>query len=153
MTLNPYAEHLDQSDPLEVLAATPAQLVAVARRLSDKIDTPLAAGKWSPREIIVHMTDCEIAFGFRLRQGLAGVDIQPFDQDDWAKSYAGYKLADALHCFECLRLWNLALARGLNEADMQKPVTHPERGTMTLRTILETMAGHDLNHLRRLDQL
>jgi hypothetical protein len=26
-------------------------------------------------------------------------------------------------------------------------MTHPERGTMTFQTVVETMAGHDLNHL------
>ena len=36
---------------------------------------------------------------------------------------------------------------------MSKPVTHPERGTMTFQTLLETMAGHDLNHLQQLETL
>jgi hypothetical protein len=34
-----------------------------------------------------------------------------------------------------------------------KPVTHPERGTMTFQTIVETMAGHDLNHLAQLKKI
>ena len=34
-----------------------------------------------------------------------------------------------------------------------KPVTHPERGTMTFQTIVETMAGHDLNHLAQLKHI
>jgi hypothetical protein len=29
-------------------------------------------------------------------------------------------------------------------------VTHPERGTMTFRTLVETMAGHDVNHVRQI---
>jgi hypothetical protein len=33
-----------------------------------------------------------------------------------------------------------------------KPVLHPERGTMTFQTIIETMAGHDLNHLAQLQK-
>ena len=36
---------------------------------------------------------------------------------------------------------------------MGKKVNHPERGDMTFRTIVETMAGHDLNHLKQLDAI
>ena len=32
-------------------------------------------------------------------------------------------------------------------------MTHPERGTMTFQTIVETMAGHDLNHLAQLRRI
>jgi hypothetical protein len=30
-------------------------------------------------------------------------------------------------------------------------LNHPERGDMTLRVVVETMAGHDLNHLRQVE--
>jgi hypothetical protein len=30
---------------------------------------------------------------------------------------------------------------------------HPERGTMTVWTIVETIAGHDLHHLASLEKL
>ena len=34
-----------------------------------------------------------------------------------------------------------------------RPVTHPERGAMTFQTIIETMAGHDLNHIGQLRRI
>ena len=34
---------------------------------------------------------------------------------------------------------------------MEKKLTHPERGDMTFRTVIETMGGHDLNHLKPLE--
>jgi len=34
-----------------------------------------------------------------------------------------------------------------------RTMTHPERGTMTFQTIVETMAGHDLNHLGKLRRI
>jgi hypothetical protein len=30
---------------------------------------------------------------------------------------------------------------------------HPERGQETLKTLIEISAGHDLNHLQRLDAI
>jgi hypothetical protein len=94
-------------------------------------------------------------FGFRLRQTLAehGPVIQPFDQDKWAATYMGVPAKQALEVFAALRGWNLRLiGLALPEA-AERPVTHPERGAMTFLTIVETMAGHDLNHLGQLKKL
>ena len=38
-------------------------------------------------------------------------------------------------------------------AAANRKVTHPERGDMTFQTIVETMAGHDLNHLAQLQKM
>jgi hypothetical protein len=49
-----------------------------------------------------------------------------------------------------LRRWNLLLLDAIPREAFETPVSHPERGAMTFRTIIETMAGHDLNHRRQL---
>ena len=79
--------------------------------------------------------------------------MQPFDQEAWAKRYAGYDVEAALATFTALRQWNLALVRSFTAADMARPVTHPERGDMTLATIVETMGGHDRNHLQQVEEI
>ncbi|HEY1758726.1 MAG TPA: DinB family protein, partial [Bryobacteraceae bacterium] len=90
--------------------------------------------------------------GFRLRQAAAGVQvIQPFEQDEWARNYGGYDLQTAMTTYRALRAWNLVFVRSLTEEQKARTVTHPERGTMTVWTIVETMAGHDLHHLLRLE--
>lgn len=154
MSLNPYAEALGANDPVAVIASTPEKLDALLSRVTpEQLEQRPAAGKWNLREMIAHLADCEIAFGFRLRQGAAGVDIQPFDQDDWARNYGGYSSAAALATFHTLRAWNLALIRSLDESQKARSVTHPERGTMTVWTIVETIAGHDLHHLKAIEKL
>jgi hypothetical protein len=102
-----------------------------------------------------HLADSEIAIGFRLRRTLAEDHhvIQPFDQDRWAKSYSASDPYPALGAFTALRAWNVALIRSVKAEDFSKPVTHPERGTMTFQTILETVAGHDRNHIRQLEAI
>ena len=138
---------------MRVLPGTPARLQQIAASLKDRINTPPAPGKWSPREILVHLADTELTFAFRYRQALADDNhvIQPFDQDRWAKSYHAYTVEQAIQLFTAVREWNLALLRSLTAEQLAKTVTHPERGTMVLRTIVETAAGHDLNHLRQLE--
>jgi uncharacterized damage-inducible protein DinB len=153
VTLNPYAKFLGDDDAVEVIKATPARLSALIAGMSaEQVEAPPSPGKWSVRQIATHLADCEIAFAFRLRQALAGVSIQPFDQDAWAESYARYSLAAAMETFSTLRAWDVALIAGLSEADKESKVTHPERGEMTLWTIVETMAGHDRNHLAQVEK-
>jgi hypothetical protein len=38
-------------------------------------------------------------------------------------------------------------------AAADRPAFHPERGPLTFQTIVETMAGHDLNHLAQLRKI
>ncbi len=155
MSLNPYAKFLGTQDARAVIAATPGLLhQAVCALTPEQIETPIAAGKWSPREIVAHMADCELVFGFRLRQTLAmnAPVIQPFDQDDWAARYAAYDLPTAMEMFRAARVWNLKLIGGASEADFAREMTHPERGTMTFAAVVETIAGHDLNHLAQVQK-
>jgi hypothetical protein len=151
--MNPYASHLGNQDPMQVLAQTPARLGQVAVSLRERINTALAPGKWSPREILCHLADCEIDDAVRYRQTLGNDNyvIQPFNQERWAKSYAAYTAEHAIQLFTVVREWNLALLRSLTTEQWARTVTHPERGTMVLKTIMETAAGHDLNHLTQLE--
>ena len=155
MSLNPYASELGERDPVEVMESTPGKLEKVLGKLSaEQIGKQPAPRKWSVREIMAHLADCEIAFGFRLRQGAAGVEmVQPFEQDDWARNYGAYDLGAAVDTFRALRGWNLAFVRSLTDEQRDFRVNHPERGMMTVWTIVETMAGHDLHHLERLEKL
>jgi hypothetical protein len=160
MELNPYASDLNGRDPVPVLFATPERLRALVVPLSaEQINHPPAPKKWSIREIIAHLADCELVFSFRLRQALAPTPgdphavIQPFDQDVWAQRYAAYDLPSALNLFHSARTWNLHLLTTVTDADRHRLTTHPERGTMTFWTIVETMAGHDLHHLPQLERL
>ena len=61
--------------------------------------------------------------------------------------------ATALGVFAALRGWNLALLRTLTPEAYECPVTHPERGSMNFKTLIETIAGHDLNHLKQLKSI
>ena len=153
---NPYAAHLGTRDPLAVIAATPGRLQSCIDRLGpERTGKAPAPGKWSPREVLCHLADAEVVFAYRLRQTLAEDHhvIQPFDQDKWAPAYSAYDAAAALAVFTAVRNWNVALIRAAGPSALAKRVTHPERGEMTFETIVQTMAGHDLNHLPQLETL
>jgi hypothetical protein len=154
--LNPYDKFLDGRALDTILAATPAEIGKLMLAIGQEHENAQPApGKWSAAEIVAHLADCELVFGFRLRQTLAedAPVIQPFDQEKWARTYAGVSAKQALETFTAMRGWNLRLIGMGLPSSGDRPVTHPERGTMTFLTIVETMAGHDLNHLEQLKRL
>jgi uncharacterized damage-inducible protein DinB len=154
--MNPYASYLGSRNALETIGQTPGRLASLAATIGEKrIGEAPAPGKWSAREIIAHLADCELVFAFRFRQAIAEENptIQPFDQEKWAASYAAYDTVSALDTFSGLRHWNLAFIRSLKPEAFQRKLTHPERGEMTVQTLLETMGGHDLNHIGQLERI
>ena len=160
MELNPYASFLNGQDPIPVLTTTAERLQILTASLTGaQVNTPPAPRKWSICNIVSHLADCEIVFSFRLRQTLApALDqphaiIQPFDQDAWAKRYEAYQFEPALALFQAARNWNLLYLTTVSQDDRHRPTTHPERGTMPFWTIVETMAGHDINHLQQIERL
>ncbi|MGA2571706.1 MAG: DinB family protein [Terracidiphilus sp.] len=154
--LNPYEKFLDGRPVETILAATPEEIARIFAAIgAEKAGVAPLPGKWSPAEIVCHLADCDLAFGFRLRQTLAedGPTVQPFDQDKWATTYRGIPAAEALEAFRALRNWNLRMIRAALPGAAGRTMTHPERGTMTFQAVVETMAGHDLNHLGQLKRI
>jgi DinB superfamily len=154
--MNPYAVHLGDRNALQVIGDTSRRLYEASAALGTPgVEWRPAPNKWNAREILCHLAYCEIVFAFRLRQTLAQDHhlIQPFDQEKWAGTYGGRDIRVALDVFHSVREWNVALVRSASPEQLAKKVTHPERGDETFQTIVETMAGHDLNHLGQIDRI
>lgn len=149
--------YLGQNDPLSVLASTPNALRAKLHSTSDAdLRSRPTPTRWSILEQVVHLSDVEIAVGFRVRLILGsddGVPIQAFDQDKWLASlnYNARALDLTLNAFEAARKNNIALYRSLTEAQWNKYGMHAERGKESVRDIVVLNAGHDLNHIRQID--
>ena len=146
---------LGDRDTLEALEANAERVEAAARKLGDRLSRSYGPGKWTGRQVLAHLADAEMATGFRVRQILAEDDhrIQGWDEGRWAQRYEDVDAETALRSYRALRRWNLALFRGLSQADLDRQGVHPERGPETLASIIRLLAGHDLNHLGQLERL
>ena len=141
-----------------MIRATPGRLSELFRTLGTAgAERSPAPRKWSARQILCHLADSEVAFGFRLRQAVAEAHhvIQPFDQDAWAGVYgaAAFDVASALEAYSALRKWSVKFIENVPAGTMSKTLNHPERGDMTFQVLVETMAGHDLNHLGQIERI
>jgi len=83
--------YLEGKNAMEVLAAAPRELEKLVKGIARKrLDERPSPDKWSVTEILAHIADAEIVYGFRLRLtlGSSGIAIQGFDQDAWARNFA-----------------------------------------------------------------
>jgi uncharacterized damage-inducible protein DinB len=149
---------LGDRDPLPAQEAFPSTLRAAVTGLSDEdLRRPERPGKWSVLQVVQHLADTELAYGYRMRMILAHDTprIQAYDQDRWAERlrYDEANLDDALAEFEVLRASNLRLLRGLSDDGWDRTGLHDERGPESIRRIVRMLAGHDLAHLRQIERI
>jgi uncharacterized damage-inducible protein DinB len=152
-------EHPDPiSEVLARLAAVPRRLEQLASRLSPRAAAARPApDKWSAKEIICHLADCELVYGFRYRKILAEPDaaLVPFDQDAWAKGlqYQSQPLKSALAAFGALRNAHVALFKSLPVESWEKSGQHPNYGVLTLNQLVSHLASHDQSHVAQIERL
>jgi DinB superfamily len=150
--------YVEGKDPFAVLETTPGRLRTIVRTTSPAtLRRQPAPGKWSPAQIIAHLADSEIVGSYRLRMIIAhdGVDIQAFDQDEWAANlaYEATDPAESVELFEATRVANLRLLRRVDPRLRDNYGMHSERGRETVSHLIRLYAGHDLNHLGQLERV
>jgi len=147
----PYSQYLNGRDPVDVMAETIVKTrAAVSRFTPQDFERSYAPGKWTAREILIHLAHGEIVFGTRVRFALSsdGYVVQPFDQDAWmALDRNGLDGQAALALFSFARAFNMGLFKSLTKDQRAKTFTHPERGPIDVEDVLVMTAGHELHHL------
>ena len=144
--------YLEGKDLMEVLASTPRQLSELVHGFPrEKLALRTIADKWSVAEILAHLADSEMVYGYRIRIILEGDQppIQATNQDKWAvfSNYAECDPALSLEALQADRSRLLRLLQRLAPAGWELYGIHSERGKETVRRVAEMLAGHDLNHL------
>lgn len=145
-------------DPMAVLERTSGDIRdAVATLSGEEMRTPEADGKWSVVQVLQHLADSELVWGWRLRKVLAEdrPSLTGYDQDLWASRlrYDEVEPDAALAVFEALRRSHLALLRSAGAADLARCGIHVERGEESVAHMVRLYAGHDLVHRRQLRRI
>jgi hypothetical protein len=144
---------------IDLIESGPAMShAAVVELPTDILDYKPAPDKWSIREIVCHLADIEILYGYRLRQMIADDKpvIAPIDQDAWASKlqYAKSDLAETLERHRVERRATVRLLRQLTPADLKRGAFHPERNRMvTIEELIGMMARHEPNHHEQIETL
>ena len=153
---NPYGEDLGSLDPLTALTETPQKIRALIEKWPpEQWEKSYAPGKWSARRVLVHLAQTELALTTRVRFAASqdGYVAQPFSQDDWLPLDDHADGPTALDAYTALRRLNVAMFKGLTPAQRVRAFTHPEYGQLTPEWVAAQLAGHDIHHLKQLQQI
>jgi hypothetical protein len=146
-------KHLDAAEK------SPKEIAAAVSGLSEQIlRYKPSPDKWCVLEILGHLADVEIVYGYRLRQMLADIKpvIAPLDQNAWARNlnYLASPPSELVAFYGLGRHHNLRLLRNLKASDLSKSAFHPEmQREMTVADLVERMGGHGATHLQQIEKL
>jgi hypothetical protein len=144
---------------LDAAEKSPKEIAAAVSGLSEKVLRYKPAPEtWCILEVLGHLADVEIVYGYRLRQMLADEKpvIAPMDQNAWARelNYMASPSIELVAFYGLARHHNLRLLRGLKAEDLSKGAFHPEmQREMTVAEMVEKMGRHGASHLQQIEKL
>ena len=153
MTEAEFKKHLDAAEK------SPKEIAAAVSGLPERVlRYKPAPEQWCVLEVLGHLADIEIVYGYRLRQMLADAKpvIAPLDQDAWARNlnYLNSPASELVAFYGLGRHHNLRLLRSLKASDFSKSAFHPEiQKDMTVADLVERMGGHGAGHLQQIERL
>lgn len=153
-----YPEYYDRyiakvaGNPLTELKNNYKNLRKMLLRLGRKdLNYRYAEGKWSIKEILVHMMDCERVFCYRaLSFARHDKNVLPgFEENEWAQNTQAdkRKLRSILKEYAAVRNNTLELFSNMNKEMLnQKGVANGKE--ISVRALLFIIPGHELHHMR-----
>jgi len=145
---------LGDRDAVEVYAETPHEVRRRCGGLTDETWlVPLGLGEWNARQIVGHLLDVDIVYGFRWRLVLTEDDpaYPGYDEKAWSL-LARPSPTHLLSSFRALREVNVELMRSLRADEWHRCGVHGEQGRENVRRMMDKIAGHDLAHLNQLER-
>lgn len=152
-------------DPLAMLVAAPDRIAeAVAGLSEDAARIPEPSSRrdgpgdgWSVLQILRHLADSEVVYGYRLRLILADATpaIPGYDQDAWAGTlhYHRGTVQEAVEDYRAGRRMTMRLFESLEGDEWDRYGLHNERGEESVRRIATLLAAHDVNHERQIKRV
>ncbi len=135
---------------IQKIKSLPGILDSVLEGLSDaQLDTPYRDGGWTVRQVVHHLCDSHMNAFLRIKWMIVEdvPTIKPYNQDAWAAT-PEYKLPilEAQHLLRGLHERWVELLSALTEDQWSRTANHPERGIVTVDSMLETYAAHGEKH-------
>ncbi|MBI2222843.1 MAG: DinB family protein [Acidobacteria bacterium] len=117
------------------------------------LDRHPAPGKWSPREIVHHLADSEMASAIRLRMLLAEErpQIHGYDQEEYArKLHYDRPYEKSLEAFRYARETTAEILERMGAEEWAREGTHSEHGRYTVERWLQIYAEHAHKHAEQI---
>lgn len=151
-------ELLGGREPLPLMQQLAARVRAAGAGLTpEQWRRPEAPGKWSCLQVVGHLVDTEIVYGYRVRCVVAHdrPALPGYDQDRWTERLRHNEAdpATMVDRLAFLRAMNLEYYSGLTADERRRAGLHSERGEESVDHILRLLAAHDLVHRAQLQRV
>ena len=149
-----YIDRVPDADIVDTLSAQIAETVALLRSLPEsKGSHRYAPEKWTIREVIGHIADCERVFAYRALRFSRGdqTPVPGFDENDYVAngSFNDRTMDDLITEFEYVRRSSIGLLNGLSEEMMSRRGVANEK-EISVRALAFILAGHETHHVELL---
>jgi hypothetical protein len=114
-----------------------------------ELETREAPGEWSPRQVIHHLADSEMASALRIRRIIAEENplIQGYDQDEFARAlFYDRPIEGSLDAFRGARASTVPILERLSDEQWARAGMHDETGVMSAESWLEYYSQHAHDH-------
>jgi len=156
--LKPELTAAERSEAIETIASAPAALRAAVAGLSpEQLETPYRDGGWTVRQVVHHVPDSHMNAYIRFKLTLTEDEptIKLYAEDRWARLAdsketpveVSLTLLETVH-----RRWDSVL-RAMAPTDFQRRLNHPERGLVTLDSMLAMYSWHGRHHVAHVTTL
>ncbi|MGA2622308.1 MAG: YfiT family bacillithiol transferase [Bacteroidota bacterium] len=140
------------------ISEAPTNLRKAVSGLTDsQLDTPYRPDGWTVRQVVHHLADSHLNAYVRLKLALTEQEplIKPYNEADWAKLHdsrtgpieMSVSLLESLH-----KRWVMCL-QSMDTSQFARTMRHPERGLMSIDTVVALYAWHGRHHVAHITSL
>ena len=151
-----YISKVPGSDILSVLESQRLQMLQLFSGRSERDGSfRYAAGKWTVKEVLGHITDTERIFTYRALRFARGdqTPLSGFEQNDYVRSgaFSERTLAVLAEEFGAVRSASIALFRSFNDEAWTRRGMADQK-EVTVRALAFITAGHQMHHRMILEE-
>ncbi len=147
-----YVGLVPDGDLLQAMERQLSETLGLLRGISPaKAEYRYAPEKWSIKQVIGHVSDCERMFCYRALSFARGdtTPLPAFDENEYVRqsNFGDRTLGDLAAEFEAVRSSTLHFFRSLNDDALQRRGVANNNG-FTVRAIAYIIAGHERHHVK-----
>lgn len=149
-----YKGYIKKSEGIDILTGLKAGLKNTKSFFEtfplEKLEYRYAEGKWTPKEILLHLIDAERVFAYRslLIARSENAQIQGFDQDEFVKnSNANQRdIRNLIEEYNNVRNASISLFSSFNQETMMR-MGEANNAMVSVRAIGRILLGHEIHHM------
>jgi uncharacterized damage-inducible protein DinB len=147
-----YIDNIKTEDPIDGLVKSRKEVEKLISKLSKKeLNFRYAEGKWSIKEILVHIMDGERVFNYRALSFARNDknELPGFEENEWAPESKAdsRKIKSILKEYKAIRKATIEMYSNFND-EMLMRMGRASNNPVSVRALLYITLGHEMHHLK-----